>query len=893
MKILSFTTALICLQLISYAQSSITLTGEVRDSLGIPLEYANVIAIDTTTKEMAGFAVTNFNGQFKLRLKSDIHYSLKITFIGYVPLELVAQFSESNDDPYLFTLNSDVTQLSGVEITAEMPVTIRGDTIIYEVEAFNQGNERKLEDVLEDLPGFEVGEEGDIKVQGRNIDKVLIDGKEFFNGDSKMATKNIPANVVDKVQLLQNYNNISPLSNVNNSEQLALNIKLKEDSKQIVFGDVAVGGGPSERYYGHGNAFYYDDKTNINLIADANNIGELAFSMRDYFRFAGGLGSLAQRNGSNLSISSDQLGIPMAEKNSAASLDNQLLAYNMTLRPSKTWQFTGFAIGSLVDNSFASNSSRQYLQGNSSLNELFQSQSRLESQSALGQFEIKYTPSPNLQLDYKYFGRRAAIENNETELSIVSEQQNDILGLHEQNPWSSEHQISGFYAVGDNDVLSMETTYKNQFQDPFYNLITSRQPFEGTLPLLGTDNFNLNQSRNIETRNIESVINYYHIINRRNHIRINAGYSSTEQVYSATLLESNEQNEELEDPLFNNNVNYEFTDKFVGILFKNKWEKLTWTPQLDVHYYSIQHRQFSDNISFNRLLLLPKFRAKYEIRTSQNVQFDYAMTAQFMDVQRIASNQVLNNYNLLDQGNPELRNSVYHRFNLNYSNFNMYTFLNIYGGISYQRKVNDIQNSFEQNQWERISLPTNSQLLNEQANAYLNIEKRFDSFRVGLDSRWVYSLMNNVLNDFSNENINYQQQYKAFGSARLLKKLSIKASYGLTLNDYRGNQTESTFINEEVAIKTDLEIGKEITWSTTASLNSYRSTDRSTSSNYNLIDSSIRYRKDGSAWEFSVNGLNLLNTERIRRDSFNDNLISTYSFAIQPRYGMLTVMLDF
>ncbi len=883
----------ICIQIITYAQKPILFKGQVRDSLGLPLEYANVVAVDTTTQLMAGFAVTNHNGQFKLGLKTKTVYQLKITFIGYVPLELTIQPQENEDGPFLFTLNSDVTQLSGVEITAEMPVTVRGDTIIYEVEAFNQGNERKLEDVLEDLPGFEIDEDGGIKVQGEEVNKVLIDGKEFFDGDSKMATKNIPANVVDKVQLLQNFNNISPLRNVNNSEELAINIQLKEDSKQMVFGDATLGGGQEERYYGHLNSFYYDDKTNINLIADANNVGELAFSMRDYFRFARGLGSMSSRNGSTFTMSSDQLGIPMAERNSAADLNNQLIAYNMTLRPNTSWQFTGFAIGSWVDNFFSSSSARQYLQGNSTLDELFISDRFVNSTSGLGKFTATFTPNPSLHLDYQYFGRKATITNGENEQSFILEEENDILGENEQSPWSSEHQLSGFYAVGDNDVISMEASYKNQHQDPIYSLSTTRQPFVGTIPLLSNDTFNLQQNRLINTRNFESVINYYHVINRKNHIRLNAGYSDNQQEYNARLSELGEENEALETTAFLNNASFIMPDHFVGILYKNKWKRLTWIPQLDFHSYEVQYDQETSDTGFTRNLLLPRFSAKYQIRNSQSIQFVYAKTAQFMDIQRITTNLVLSNYNLLARGNIFLRNSVYHTFSLNYSNFIMYTFLNVYGGLNFERRTNDIQNNFELNQLERVSTPENVLTVNEQGSGYLNIEKRFDRFRIGVTGNWTYSLVNNQLNDLPNQNENIQQVYEGFASTRLFEKISAKVSYELTLNDYNGNQSENTFINEELAVKLDYEIVKGLEWSSKVSLNNYRSADNRTSSTYNLLDSSIKYRKEGSPWEFGIRGMNLLNTANIRRDSFTDNLISTYEFTIQPRYFLMTVMFDF
>ena len=114
-------------------------------------------------------------------------------------------------------------QLEGVEVTYEMPVSIQGDTIVYNADSFNTGSERKLKDVLENLPGVEINADGQIEVEGRQVRKVMVEGKDFFDGDSKIATENIPANAVDKVQVLKNFNEISQLSGVtNNDDNLSL-----------------------------------------------------------------------------------------------------------------------------------------------------------------------------------------------------------------------------------------------------------------------------------------------------------------------------------------------------------------------------------------------------------------------------------------------------------------------------------------------------------------------------------------------------------------------------------------------------------------------------------------------------------------------------------------------
>lgn len=875
------------------AQKGIFYHGEVRDSTGAAMQFANVMAMDTATQTMAGFAVTNAEGRFRIGLESGGVYLLKITFIGYAPFEKIIQPFESNDEPITFLLTNSGVSLDELQVVAEMPVTIRGDTITYAVEAFNQGDERKLEDVLEDLPGFQIDENGQIKVQGKDVNKVLIDGKEFFEGDTKLATKNIPANVVDKVQLLQNFQEISPLRRFGDSEQLALNVELKDDKKRIVFGDLTGAIGPQNRYLTHANTFYYDEKTNLNVIADANNIGELAFTMNDYFRFAGGLGGFSRNQGSNFNVSSDQTGIPMAERNSARALKNELGAFNFSLTPHRSWKFGGFLIGSAVDNTFGSFSSRTYLQENGTLDETFDSRTNVDTQSGLGKVSVDYAPNYDLHMSYELFGRTADIQNSSNQLSEVSSTSNDISGMQEQRPWAIEQQLRMFYSIGEKDVVSMELGQEWQHQDPTYALGTTIQPFQGTIPLMSGDTYDLLQRRNIETKKFEAMGNYYRILNRLNHVNLSFGRTNSIQDYSARMFqELSSGQSELTDDDFRNDASFEFHDSFVGLLFRSKWKKLTWSPQINLHRYEVDHAQTTGTDGFTRWIWLPGFSAKWDIRSSQSLNFNYTVNANFMDIQKVVNNLVVSSYNFLETGNPGLSNSLFHSFSLNYRNFNMYSFFNFYGGLNYQIKEDDIQNGFTLNDWERIGIPMNILPVNRELSGYMNVEKRFDNFRLSGDANWGYSLVNNQLGGADNTNINFRQTYEGIASTRFWKKLSVRLTHQVTINRYEGSQSTSTFINHESGLRTNWKFIKGLEWITKYSLNNYNNQASGTKSQFDMLDSVIRYRKKGSPWEFSLEGLNLLNTRNIRRDSFSDNLISTYTYDIQQRYFMFRVMWD-
>ncbi|MFT5925987.1 MAG: hypothetical protein ACI9WL_000730, partial [Rubritalea sp.] len=269
---------------------SVKISGVVVDSTGTPLQMANVIAYQQD-KNLGAFGITNDAGKYQLlNLKKDSTYVVKVSFLGLKTMvDTIKNIQDNSIKNYLML--EDQNMLDAVNIVYDMPVSIRGDTIIYNADSFTNGTERKLGDVLDKLPGMEVNEDGDIQVEGKTVERVLVDGKEFFEGDSRLATKNIPADAIDKVEVLKNYNNVGQLKGLGNDEdRIAINIRLKKGKKNFWFGEVtgSLGQGDAAvRYQAKPKAFYYSPDVSINILTDFNNLGIQSFTFADYRRFVG------------------------------------------------------------------------------------------------------------------------------------------------------------------------------------------------------------------------------------------------------------------------------------------------------------------------------------------------------------------------------------------------------------------------------------------------------------------------------------------------------------------------------------------------------------------------------------------------------------------------------
>lgn len=863
---------------LAQGQDYLMLKGQTRDSTLASIAFANVMVMDTSTNEMKGFAVTDIRGNFQIGIEKGRPYELQVTYIGYSPYKKIIQLEESNEEPFIIILKESIDQLEQVTVVAQMPVLIQGDTISYKAEAFTDGDERKLEDVLEDLPGFDITENGEIEVQGKRVDKVLVDGKEFFEGDSKLATQNIPADVVDRVQLLQNYNDISPMQGLVSDDRLAINIELKEDKKRIVFGDIEVGGGPEERYFGHANTFYYAPKTSVNFIGDVNNIGLLALTMNDYFRMSGGLSSLASRNGTTYRINAGDSEIPLTDRNSAQRLTNQLAAFNATTQVSEKIQLSGFAIGFKNDNILGSNSLRTYPQLGQSTQEQLITSTNIENQSGLARFSAKYTPNYNMQLDYNFFGKRGDIFMNQDRNSIQTLETNQLNEAVDREPSSQWHQLRLFNAFNEKNIIAAEMSIEREQNISTRNLSSDLPLFTG---FLNTNTDHLLQDQSISTTNINGSCNYYYIVNKTTHLNGSFGINRSNQKLSNFLNDEDSSIDRLDDRLT-------IFNQFLMFSFRKKLNKLTIDPGISLNNYNLNiQSELADATSY----FFPRITSTYDFGSSHSLRASYEQTIEFSDIMNYTDGLVLDRYNTFLRGTRNLRPAIYHSYNATYRNFNTYNFFSIYGGINYQY----IKDGFTQNQEldgiENILNSTNSVAANRISSIYADLEKRFNNWRISGNMNLSRAELNNQFEGQAINNLNFSQQYGLDFSAKLFKIWSLRAGYSIRINEYSSGSNTSRFLNYQPNTSTTLRI-KGFRLDASYEYNRYENRTQDVNSAFDVLDVSISYRKKKSPWEFKIQGLNLLDTKEVRRDNFSNNLISTYSYFIQPRYSVFTVMYD-
>lgn len=874
------------------AQKKFTVNGRIVNENAEPLEMANLLVTNASDSSIITYGFSDGNGEFMLLLPPATQVVLKISYLGYQPVEESFMTGAAGEEKTLsLSMVPDAELLNQIVVTEEMPIVVSGDTIIYSSDAFTTGEERKLEDVLKKLPGFEVDEDGQVTVEGKPVEKVMIEGQDVFDGDSKVATKNLPADAVDKVQVLRNYEEISPLQGLSSDDRIALNIKLKEGKKNLWFGDAEGKVGTPARYLVHGNAFYFNPKSSFNFIGDLNNIGKSAFTVRDYFRFSGGMRQLSGRSGFNLNFASDDLPIPLGQNNRAEEVIGRFGAANFSHKLRKDLRVSGFVIANNNDIVSPYVTNRNYIGADSLGTETLTTVDRQNNTVALGKFSATYEPSEGFYLNYDLFAKMSDISASNALNSDFGDIQNEFVTLESQQPWSLQQNLEFFKNLG-SDVFAVELQHLIKKQDPVLSLDGTALPFT----IIDTGITEVWQERLINSQSFEGRASYYWVFNKNNHFEFNLGSILNSQDFNSRVLEGlTSEGAVLNDSLLTNDLSFGLQDFFGGVHYKTKLGKFTFRPGFNYHYYDVSQNYPGREVNGQYGLFLPDALLKYDISNSQGLELRYNMTASFFDVNDVINGIIIQNYNSLFTGADDLTYSTRHGVNLNYRNFNLFNFTTVFAGVNYSRSADGIANAvtfFPTPQGlQQVQSPINGSGYNENVTGYGVYSRKFKWFKADTRISVGYSTVNNRIDGVDNVNNTFTQSYRAGFGTNFDKWPNIELSYNFSLNQYSGSRSANDFSNHRPTVEITAAFLKNFVFRSDYSYNNY-GISGGTRTEFDFLNASLEFQRKDSPWMFSIEGLNLLNTNFIREDGLTNNLISTTAYTVLPRYVLFGVRYD-
>lgn len=697
--------SLTCLQN-THAQKGLIKGSIVDTSSHKPVANATITLLLQKDSSLVSFSMTGNNGSFILSNLHNGDYRLLITHTSYHNLSRKFSITDTNREVDLGTvIFTDKTKLlDEVVITAEAPpVTLVGDTIQYNAGSFKTKPNASVEDLLKKMPGMKVEKDGSLKAQGEKVKKVLVDGKEFFGNDPKVATKNLPADAVDKVQVYDKLSDQAQLTGFDdgNSEK-TINLKLKKDKKKGLFGKLTAGAGTQDRYQGRFNVNSFKGARQLSVIGMANNSNAEGFSVMDALNFSGALSQLKGMGGEiNLSISdNDPLAGLIGGNNSGINtIAATGINYNDILG-NKTDFHSNYFFNRFNPNR-ESHLQRQYftpdnLYKQDAYNSMINLNHRLNMNAdiQLDSFNsIKLTAAlsqqnttNNTRTDYSTFTGGNKLNDGYSNNTTDNNGYNINAGILYRKK---------FHRRGRTFSVNLQGNKGNSSGGGKLAAITSFYATDGSR--FNSDTINQNNSTSSGMNGYTARMVYTEPIFRKSLLEFSAasGYNKTNA--SKNTFDYNKLNGKFDLP--NTALSNDFTSAYQtiagGIRLRKQAKKFNYAAGISLQQATLEGLTTSHSSTIEKTFtnLLPNARFQYQFSKFKTVTFNYNTATTQPAISQLQPVPDNSNQLSVKLGNPALDQEYNHHFRLNASLTNPFKNRSFFAMISLQATQNKIVNS--------------------------------------------------------------------------------------------------------------------------------------------------------------------------------------------------------
>lgn len=865
-------------------------TGKITDSLSIPIDNATVYSKSLNSDERLLFSITDLDGEFKLNLSKGKSYVVTINHLGYD--EIKDTVTLKNDRIKNYVLKESAESLDAIILRKELAVSVKKDTITFRTDQFTDGTERKLRDVLKKLPGLDVDREGNVTVNGKEVTKLMVDGKDFFNGDEKLGVNNIPADAIDEVVALDNYSKIPWLKGLTDSDELALNIKLKQGKRNFIFGDITAGAGIEDRYKINPLLFYYSPKTAVNFIGDANNTGVRSFTTSDYLNFEIGSSTLIN----DYSIISETLNDEVARSLSTTDfteLKTLFGAFNINHDFDSGFNITAYTINNSNSHKTKDESSINYLIED----DFIENRSNDSDQEAVftaNTVKLNYTTSSELdilgRIDFKDFN--SDLRRNLLSTSPQSNQFNN--SIQEISNFTFSPKLNLNKRFNSKHISTLETSFKVEDRSNIGINLFDQPIFSGIVPLIEQESgvFNVHQVSDVKTNEFKLGIKHYYVINSTTHLYPLTGFNITNTNYTnadSQLLDNSTTNSFQNDG-FNNDLSSNIGDYYLGMQLKKKYGNYIFKPGLVAHLYEWSARQLTNDLtSKSKLVTLPELLIEYEPSNSRKLRLKYQMNSRFANPINFANRLRINSFNQITQGNENLDNSLYHNFSLGYQSFKLLEGTLFNASLSYSRFIEGIRNGIAVDGVNQIQTLIQTDLPENTYNGRLNYSTYL------WNMKWSYKGNINI-SDYKrivNESVlDYRSAFISNSievGTRFKKSPNFEIEIGHQSNNLEGSNISNNFENWTSVGAIDFNFLKSFLFTADYELNYFTNNSTGQTNDFNTVNASLEYWKESSAWSFKIEAINLLNNEIKLSSNLSQFQASESRVFVQPRILFFSV----
>jgi hypothetical protein len=915
-----------------------------------PVVDATVSVISAGDSSLASFTLSSKLGLFEIKNLLPGNYKLVVSSKGLQ--EIRKPFSITTDtklvDVATLVMTKDYKMLEGVTITSESPIVVKNDTVQFNASGFKTIPNATVEDLLKKIPGMEVDKEGGVKAQGEQVQRILVDGKEFFGNDPKLATKNLTADMVESVQVFDDMSEQAKFTKIDDgSRSKTINIKLKKDRNKGFFGRALAGYGSKDRYEGNLSFNKFNGNNRVSVLFNGNNINKQGFSFNDIISAMGGFSGFGGGGGGGGGVmitmgsggggggggfGGGGGGAPMISMGrgggggfggGGGGNTGIIRSLSTGLNLSNEWgagktKFTGSYFFSdnrplqeqtvLRQTFFANDSSANQSRSTRSdnINQNHRINIRFEHQFD-SLTSILYTPSVTLQHSDNY-NMDSSSTLSKTPLASFLAIQSNTQNTNVRDGYNVNNNVlfrRKFTKVGRTLTIGLNNTIGGSEADgkTIANNIFFRP--NGTVGL----NFSQNQQYNQQTKTRNNVVStsYTEPLGLNKLLEFNYAYTNNFSRSEKETFNYNSSNGKYDNPnlLQTNEFKNIFLAHRVGVNYRLQEKKYNYQFGLGVQQASLENHSYQaltnkDSISRQTFTnLFPTANFNFTPSRSKNLRIAYNGRTNQPTVSQLQNVPDVTDTLNVRIGNPNLKQEFNHSFNIGYNTFNLATFRFVAANFNIATTQNRIVNSIS------VRGPVQTTTY-ENVNGYL---RAFSFFTLGLPFKNPKLKGSNI--SLTNTMLYLRDISLVNKRENVTKTLSLTQGAGVSINKEKidfGLRANLTYTNLNYSINTQL---NEDFWTQTynadvtftfpkgillaTNFDYLINTGRAEGFNqsiplWNASLSKLMFKKKNGELKFSVNDL-LNQNESITRNAGDNFLQDTRSMVLR-RYFMVSFLFN-
>jgi hypothetical protein len=669
-----------CLLLVSYVgfAQNLTIQGSLKDSIANrALNSATVSLVYAKDSSLVSFSRTNEAGVFNFKNVAPGNYLISVSYVGYVPKWVpVITGTEKTVEMGLIYMN-DVNTMSTVTVTARRPpVVINGDSVEFNSENFKTAPNAVVEDLLKKMPGMEVDKAGGITVNGKKVTKVFVNGKEFFTGDPVMATKNLPADAVDKIQVYDRKSDQAMFTGIDDgSEETAINLKLKKDRNKSTFGKLNGGAGTPSVFDLQGNVNVINNDEQLSAIGGANNTNRQNFSNRNIINFSGGGGGRPGAGGGvtvNFSGGSGE-----TDANAQGIADTYSIGgnYSNIFNDKKTEFNANLSVSDVTRNNISSSFTQNLTPGNA-FNRISNANSIAgNKQQNFGStidhkvndnFSFRFTPSLGFQqtTNYSedstqtYLTNGNLLNSNTTIASSASDAVNAASTLLLRKKFAKKGRTISSTIT---QSFNRSNSTGNQFTEQL-SYINNKLTNDSILDQQNT--------RKGENSSYSANLIYTEPLGKKSLLEFNTYLSKSIGSSSRRIFDRNDATDDYDllNTRLTNEFNSEYTYSGGGMSYRSNQKKYNFSTGFSLQKAVLDGENISAKTKISQSFqdILPNATFRYNFSQTKNLNVDYRTSTNQPSITQLQPVLDQSNINRQSIGNPDLKRSYVHNLNIRF-----------------------------------------------------------------------------------------------------------------------------------------------------------------------------------------------------------------------------------